>query len=119
MKPASIEVIPYALPFREPYVTARGTLGRREMVLLRVRDGDGAEGLGEAVPLSLRGGASLETVAGELHSWDPEAGPALLSPPPAARSRRQCSTSAPARPECRPGDRWARTAPSRSTATRP
>ena len=51
------EVIPFALPFREPYVTARGTLQRREMVLLRVRDGDGIEGLGEAVPLSLRGGA--------------------------------------------------------------
>ena len=46
-----IEVIPYALPFKEPYVTARGTLTRREMVLLRIRDEDGVEGLGEAVPL--------------------------------------------------------------------
>ena len=56
---ASVEVIPYALPFREPYVTARGTLERREMVLLRLRDEDGVEGLGEAVPLSLRGGRTL------------------------------------------------------------
>ena len=54
---ASVEVIPYALPFREPYVTARGRLERREMVLLRLRDEDGLVGLGEAVPLSLRGGA--------------------------------------------------------------
>ena len=34
---ASVEVIPYALPFREPYVTARGRLEQREMVLLRLR----------------------------------------------------------------------------------
>ncbi len=38
MKLASVEVIPYALPFKEPYVTARGSLERREMVLLRLRD---------------------------------------------------------------------------------
>ena len=66
MRLHSVEVIPYALPFRQPYVTARGTLRRREMVLLRLRDENGFEGLGEAVPLSLRGGASLETVVREL-----------------------------------------------------
>ena len=57
-----VETVPYALPFREPYVTARGTLDRREMVLLRLRTDDGPEGLGEAVPLSLRGGAGLADV---------------------------------------------------------
>jgi len=66
---ASVEVIPYALPFEEPYVTARGVLRRREMVLLRVRDGDGVTGLGEAVPLSLRGGAGLGQVVRELEEW--------------------------------------------------
>jgi L-alanine-DL-glutamate epimerase-like enolase superfamily enzyme len=66
---ASVEVIPYALPFKEPYVTARGVLERREMVLLRVRDADGVVGLGEAVPLSLRGGVSLERVVRELEEW--------------------------------------------------
>jgi len=66
---ASVEVIPYALPFKEPYVTARGVLERREMVLLRVRDADGVVGLGEAVPLSLRGGATLTQVVGELEEW--------------------------------------------------
>jgi muconate cycloisomerase len=65
---SSVEVIPYALPFREPYVTARGTLRRREMVLLRLRDGDGLLGLGEAVPLSLRGGVALKDVAEELEA---------------------------------------------------
>jgi len=62
----SVEVIPYALPFREPYVTARGALTQREMVLLRLRTEDGMVGLGEAVPLSLRGGATLAHVVGEL-----------------------------------------------------
>lgn len=66
---ASVEVIPYALPFQEPYVTARGVLERREMVLLRVRDADGVVGLGEAVPLSLRGGVGLAEVVRELEAW--------------------------------------------------
>jgi L-alanine-DL-glutamate epimerase-like enolase superfamily enzyme len=65
---ASAEVIPYALPFRQPYVTARGSLARREMVLLRLRNADGVVGLGEAVPLSLRGGAGIETVTRELEA---------------------------------------------------
>jgi o-succinylbenzoate synthase len=63
---ASVEVIPYALPFREPYVTAAGTLEQREMVLLRLRSEDGLVGLGEAVPLSLRGGTALAQVVAEL-----------------------------------------------------
>jgi O-succinylbenzoate synthase len=66
---ATVEVIPYALPFKEPYVTARGVLEQREMVLLRVRDEDGVVGLGEAVPLSLRGGVGLAEVVRELEGW--------------------------------------------------
>lgn len=66
MRIASVEVVPYALPFREPYVTAVGRLDRREMVLLRLRSDEGLVGLGEAVPLSLRGGASLTQVVTEL-----------------------------------------------------
>jgi muconate cycloisomerase len=63
-----VETIPYALRFREPYVTARGTLERREMVLLRLHADDGVEGLGEAVPLTLRGGpdrARVERALGD------------------------------------------------------
>lgn len=70
MRLASVEVIPYALPFKEPYVTARGTLQRREMVLLRLRDEAGLLGLGEAVPLSLRGGSAIEQVVRELEGLD-------------------------------------------------
>jgi o-succinylbenzoate synthase len=68
MRIASVEVVPYALPFREPYVTATGSLERREMVLLRLRSEDGLGGLGEAVPLSLRGGTTLARVVTELEA---------------------------------------------------
>lgn len=69
MQITSVDVISYALPFREPYVTARGVLLEREMVLLRVRDEDGVVGLGEAVPLALRGGIGLMEVVRELQAW--------------------------------------------------
>ncbi len=73
MRIASVEVVPYALPFREPYTTATGTLERREMVLLRLRSFDGLVGLGEAVPLSLRGGVALAQVVRELEAlWERE-----------------------------------------------
>ncbi|HEX6228398.1 MAG TPA: mandelate racemase/muconate lactonizing enzyme family protein [Solirubrobacterales bacterium] len=66
MRIASVDVIPYALPFREPYLTAAGRLDRRELVLLRLHSEGGLLGLGEAVPMSLRGGPSLARVVGEL-----------------------------------------------------
>ncbi len=56
MKIEQIEVVPLSLPFREPYVTARGRLEAREVILLRLRTDAGIEGLGEAVPMTLRGG---------------------------------------------------------------
>jgi len=62
MRVERVETVRYALPFREPYVTARGTLDRREMILLRLRTDEGVEALGEAVPLALRGGDSLAEV---------------------------------------------------------
>src|SRR6266536_3265591 len=66
MRVEAVDVIPFALPFREPYITARGRLERREMALVRLRTDDGVEGLGEAVPLSLRGGTTLDQVVREL-----------------------------------------------------
>jgi o-succinylbenzoate synthase len=66
MRITSIDAVSYALPFKEPYVTARGRLERREMVLLRLRTDVGVEGLGEAVPLSLRGGPSLAEIEREV-----------------------------------------------------
>jgi muconate cycloisomerase len=81
---AGAEVIPFALAFREPYTTARGTLERREMALLRLVDESGATGFGEAVPLSLRGGESLATVVGELEASGGEPAPGISAPARAA-----------------------------------
>jgi L-alanine-DL-glutamate epimerase-like enolase superfamily enzyme len=69
-----LEVIPYSLPFREPYVTARGELLSRELILVRIR-ADGLEGFGETTALSLRGGPGIEAIAAEIRDrcW-----PALL-----------------------------------------
>jgi L-alanine-DL-glutamate epimerase-like enolase superfamily enzyme len=60
-----IEVIPYSLPFREPYVTARGELRERELILVRIR-GEGLVGWGETAALSLRGGIDIERIATEI-----------------------------------------------------
>lgn len=54
-------------------MTARGSLDRREMILLRIRSEDGITGLGEGVPLSLRGGAALTVVAREIEEWGEQA----------------------------------------------
>jgi o-succinylbenzoate synthase len=62
MRLTEVEVVPYALPFERPYATARGTLERREMLLVRLITDGGIVGLGEAVPLSLRGGADPRAV---------------------------------------------------------
>lgn len=65
MRIERLEIVPYALPFREPYVTARGRLDRRELLLVRIAAG-GHEGLGEAVALSLRGGPAVGDIARDL-----------------------------------------------------
>jgi o-succinylbenzoate synthase len=65
MQIESMEVVPYALPFAEPYVTARGRLERRELLLVRLHAG-GLVGLGEAAPLALRGGNTLAEIAADL-----------------------------------------------------
>lgn len=65
MRLSSLEAIPYSLPFREPYVTARGQLTERHLLMVRAR-ADGLEGWGETAALSLRGGASVAQLAGEV-----------------------------------------------------
>jgi L-alanine-DL-glutamate epimerase-like enolase superfamily enzyme len=97
MRIAAVEAVPYALPFSEPYVTARGRLERREMVLVRLRTAEGIEGLGDAVAMSLRGGADTSALAREIGEV---AGPALIGieiggePGPPAASIRDLSPAA-------------------------
>src|SRR5829696_947291 len=74
MQLEELEVIPYSLRFRDPYVTARGEIHERRLILVRIR-GEGLEGLGETAALSLRGGIEIEAIAAEIRDrcW-----PALL-----------------------------------------
>ena len=74
MQLEELEVVPYSLPFREPYVTARGEIHERELLLVRMR-GEGVEGLGETAALTLRGGIGIDAIAAEIRGrcW-----PALL-----------------------------------------
>jgi L-Ala-D/L-Glu epimerase len=65
MRLEELEVIPYSLPFREPYITARGELHERELILVRIR-GEGLEGWGETAALSLRGGEGIDRIAAEI-----------------------------------------------------
>ena len=62
MQITEVEFIPYALAFAKPYVTARGELAAREIALIRLVTDEGLVGLGEAIPLSLRGGADMAAV---------------------------------------------------------
>ena len=101
----STEVIPFALPFREPYVTAaRHASSGGRWSCCGSRDADGIEGLGEAVPLSLRGGAGRSRRSSPSCATGMAVRIRPASPlPRAARSRRRCSTCAPGRRACRPG----------------
>ena len=66
MRIEEVETVAYSLPFAQPYVTARGEIHEREMVLLRLRTDAGFDGLGEAVPLALRGDKPLAKVDSEI-----------------------------------------------------
>ena len=65
MRLEEIEVIPYSLPFREPYITARGELRERELILVRIRC-ESLVGWGETAALSLRGGIDIDRIAAEI-----------------------------------------------------
>ncbi len=66
MKLDRLELVRFTLPFREPYVTARGELRERELLLLRLHELGGAVGLGEAAPLALRGGPGIAEIEQQL-----------------------------------------------------
>lgn len=62
----SLEAFPIALPFREPYITAGGTIERREMIVVRITAEGEVSGHGDAVPMSLRGGPGMRQVLDAL-----------------------------------------------------
>ena len=51
MKIASVRWTTYRLPFRAPYVTARGAVTYREGLIIELTAEDGLAGLGEAAPV--------------------------------------------------------------------
>ena len=69
MRLVEVEVVPYALEFERPYTTARGTLERREMAIVRLLTDAGITGHGEAVPLSLRGRRLAEQEGERPSRW--------------------------------------------------
>jgi L-alanine-DL-glutamate epimerase-like enolase superfamily enzyme len=91
---AELDVIPIALPFAHPYVTAAGRLERREMLLVRIAASDGTTGWGDAVPMSLRGGPGSAAVRRELEeACRPALAGVAIGPEPArfaAAARERC-----------------------------
>jgi L-Ala-D/L-Glu epimerase len=87
-----LEVVPYSLRFREPYVTARGRLDRRELVLLRIFAG-GTVGLGEGAPLALRGGPQAAEIAQDLERCRELLDGAALEPDDWAQLAAACERS--------------------------
>jgi o-succinylbenzoate synthase len=55
-----------SIPLREPFVTAGGVVAERELALLRIEDDDGAVGYGEAAPLTLYDGVTMDEVVAAL-----------------------------------------------------
>jgi L-Ala-D/L-Glu epimerase len=60
------DILRLSIPLREPFVTAAGVVAARELLLLRIENGDGAVGHGEAAPLAPYDGVSLREVASAL-----------------------------------------------------
>jgi o-succinylbenzoate synthase len=67
-----------SIPLKEPFVTSGGVVSARELVVLRLRDDDGAEGYGEAAPLEPYDGMTVERVLSALRNGE--------SGPPQARA---------------------------------
>jgi o-succinylbenzoate synthase len=65
-----VRVATVTLTFAEPLPTAFGTLRERELLMLRLRDGDGAVGWGEAAPLEPYDGVSLATVREAFDAYE-------------------------------------------------
>ena len=64
-----------SIPLRQPFVTSGGVVSARELVVLRLRDDDGAEGYGEAAPLEPYDGMTTQRVLAALRNGRGENGP--------------------------------------------
>lgn len=62
-----VEILPYRLPLKRPWVAARATLTERRGALLRLIDADGLEGWGDCAPLP--SGGDPEPLIADLSAW--------------------------------------------------
>ena len=65
-----VRVATVTLTFADPMRTAFGVLRKRELLLLRLRDADGAVGWGEAAPLEPYDGISPAKVRSAFEAYD-------------------------------------------------
>jgi L-Ala-D/L-Glu epimerase len=70
-----------SIPFKRPYATAGGEVATRELLVLRVEDGDGHVGFGEAAPFEPYDNVPIEDVVDALSNGPPGDGA-----PPQARA---------------------------------
>jgi len=63
------EFVPYAIAFRTPVATGAGSWTLRRGAWLRLADGEGLEGLGEAAPLEPLASAEAAALAVEREPW--------------------------------------------------
>jgi L-Ala-D/L-Glu epimerase len=66
-----VRIATVSLTFADPLPTAFGTLRRRELLMLRLSDGDGVVGWGEAAPLEPYDGVSLDDARDALAAYEP------------------------------------------------
>jgi len=66
-----VRIASLILRFTTPLETAYGALRERELLLLRLRGGDGVVGWGEAAPLAPYDGVALEAVRDALETYEP------------------------------------------------
>ena len=66
-----VRIASLVLRFARPLETAYGELHERELVLLRLRGGDGVVGWGEAAPLEPYDGVPLDAVRDALQAYEP------------------------------------------------
>jgi len=64
-----VRVVPYALPFRQPFRTAHETVAVRRGLAVWVADDQGRWGVGESAPLAGFGMDSLDACATALSHW--------------------------------------------------
>ncbi len=70
-----------SIPFKRPYTTSGGEVATRELVVLRVEDGDGHVGFGEAAPFEPYDNVRLDDVVDALAN-----GPPAQDAPPQAHA---------------------------------